>query len=169
MFTAIAQHTPAWVWAVLAALTAAGLSQLRARELTLRRATIVPLVLLALSASGTMAAFGRSPLAVGAWFAGVALALCAGRTILAPRGATWSAQRALLRVPGSALPLALMLGLFALKFLVGTLLSMHPALAADPAFCGGFALTYGLFAGVFLGRSLVLHALARGPGGLLAA
>lgn len=166
MFIAIAEHTPAWVWAVLAALTAAGLSQLRARDITLRRATIVPAVLLALSASGTMAAFGRTPLAVGAWFAGVALALCAGRTVLAPRGATWSAQRGLLRVPGSALPLVLMLGLFAIKYVVGAVLSLHPALAADPAFSGGFALAYGLFAGAFLGRSLALHALARGPGRL---
>lgn len=39
-FIAIVQHSPAWVWGLLAALVALGLWQARARELSLTRVTV---------------------------------------------------------------------------------------------------------------------------------
>ena len=46
MFIAILQHTPVWVWGLLAVLVTLGLSQTRSRELSLTRVTVLPLVLL---------------------------------------------------------------------------------------------------------------------------
>ena len=60
------------------------------------------------------------------------------------------------------LPLVLMLGIFATKFFVGVNLAMHPALATDPIFAGGFSLVYGMFSGVFLARGMALRSLATG-------
>lgn len=169
MIIAILQHTPVWVWTLLAVLTAFGLSQVRDREVGLARVTVVPLVLVALSASGVLSAFGQSAIAVGAWFVGMAAILVFARKLIAVRGATWSAKTATLQVPGSWWPLALMLGLFAIKYFAGVSLAMHPALATDAEFAGGCGLVYGLFAGMFLGRSLSLRALAKSPAGLQAA
>jgi len=67
-----------------------------------------------------------------------------------------------LSVPGSWLPLALMLGLFATKFAVGVLVALAPALRHDAAFAASAGLAYGAFSGLFLGRALALRALAAG-------
>jgi hypothetical protein len=172
MFIMIVRHTPVWVWGVLAALVALGLSQARDREMSLKRVMIVPLVLLALSAAGVISAFGHAPVggvAVGGWGASLAAALALARHFVAVRGAAWLARSATLQVPGSWLPLVLMIALFGLKYFVGVSLALHPALANDVAFAGACSLAYGAFSGLFLGRALSLRALARRPATALAA
>ena len=169
MFIAIIQHTPAWVWGLLAALMGLGLWQTRDREMTLTRITILPLVLIALSLSGVLKVFGPLPTALGAWAAGVGAALMIGRQLVAVRGARWSAQTGLLHVPGSWLPLVLIVGLFCIKYIAGASLGMHPALAHDTTFAGVCSLAYGGFSGLFLTRAMSLRSLATSNYGLSAA
>lgn len=169
MFIAILRHTPAWVWGLLAALIAIGLTQTRDREQGLARVTIVPLLMIALSLSGVFSAFGHVPVALGGWATGVGAALAFGRRFVTVRGAAWSPLAGTLSVPGSWLPLLLMVGLFGIKYVVGVSLALHPALAADAAFAGPAGLAYGTFSGLFLARGLSLRRLAQRPAGLLAA
>jgi hypothetical protein len=169
MVIAIVQHTPAWVWGLLSVLIAFGLSQTRDREISLLRVTILPLVMIALSMSGVLRAFGHAPVALGGWAAGVGAALAFARQIVSVRGAIWTAPTATLHVPGSWLPLALIVGLFAVKYFVGVQLAMHPALATDASFAGLCSLAYGGFSGLFLARAMSLRVLARRPAGLQAA
>lgn len=166
MLIAIFQHTPVWVWALLGGLVALGLSQVRSRDVSLTRVTILPMVLVALSAGGVLSAFGPSPLAAGAWLAGGAGVLAFGRPLTTVRGAAWSARTGMLHIPGSWWPLGLIVGLFAIKYTVGVALALNPGLATDPGFCSACALAYGLFAGVFFGRSLSLRRLAKPTGDL---
>ena len=161
MFTLIVQHTPVWVWGLLTALIALGLWQTRDREMTLVRVTVLPLVLIALSLSGVFSAFGHFPIAMGGWAAGVGAALTFGRQWVSVRGARWSAEAGRVHVPGSWLPLVLIVGLFCIKYFAGVNLAMHPTLATDTAFAGLCSLTYGAFSGLFLARALSLRALAR--------
>jgi hypothetical protein len=160
MFVQILQHTPIWVWGLLAVLVTLGLSQARAREVSLARVTVLPLVLIALSASGVLSAFGHFPIAIGGWAAGVGAALVLARNAVAVRGASWSPSTSTLHLPGSWLPLTLILGLFATKYVAGVNLAMHPALAIDPTFAGLCSLAYGSFSGLFLARALSLRQLA---------
>ncbi len=160
MFIAILQHTPVWVWGLLAVLVMLGLSQTRSREMSLTRVTVLPLVLLGLSLAGVINAFGHLPIAPLAWLAGVGAALGLGRQAVAVRGASWSASRRSLHVPGSWLPLALILSLFAIKYGAGASLGMFPALATDNSFAGLCSLAYGTFSGLFLARALSLRSLA---------
>jgi hypothetical protein len=169
MFIAIVQHTPVWVWGLLAVLVALGLSQARDREMSLGRVTILPLVMIALSLSGVFSAFGHFPVALGGWAAGVGAALAFGRQFIAVRGAAWSQPTGTLQVPGSWLPLVLIVALFAIKYFAGASLAMHPELAHDTTFAGLIALAYGVFSGLFLARGLSLRNLAKRPVGLLAA
>lgn len=162
MFIAILQHTPAWVWGLLAVMSTYGWSQTREREMSLVRLSIVPLVLLALSAAGVLSAFGHAPMALGGWGAGLAASLTIGRHAVAVRGAAWLASRGTVRVPGSWLPMALMLALFTLKYAVGVSLALQPALAHDAAFSGACSLAYGAASGLFLARALALRGVARG-------
>jgi hypothetical protein len=163
MFIEILQHTPFWVWGVLVALVALGLAQARPREVSLTRATLFPLVMIALSLSGVLSAFGHFPVALLAWAAGIAVALTIVRNGLSVRGASWSSSTATLHLPGSWLPLTLIIALFALKYFAGVNLAMHPQLATDPTFAGLCSLGYGVFSGVFLGRALGLRRLAQAP------
>jgi hypothetical protein len=160
MFTSILQHTPVWVWGLFTAVIALGLSQTRDREVTLLRITILPLVLIALSMSGVLSAFGHAPLPLGGWASGVGAALVFGRQFVAVRGARWLAESGRLYVPGSWLPLVLIVGLFCIKYVAGASLTMHPALATDATFAGLCSLAYGSFSGLFLARTLSLRRLA---------
>jgi len=169
MFIAILQHTPVWVWGLFVALVALGLSQTRDREMTLVRVTVLPLVLVGLSLSGVLSAFGHAPLPLGGWAAGVGAALVFGRQFVAVRGARWLAQTGRLYVPGSWLPLVLIVGLFCIKYVAGASLSMHPTLSTDAAFAGLCSLAYGGFSGLFLARALSLRSRAIRPDGLSAA
>jgi hypothetical protein len=169
MFIGILQHTPVWVWGLFAALVALGLWQARDLEMTLIRVTVLPLVLIALSLSGVLNAFGHSPIALGGWAAGVAAAQIFGRQFVAVRGARWSAEAGLLHVPGSWLPLVLIVGLFCVKYFAGASLALHPALASDSNFAGLCSLAYGSFSGLFLARALSMRSLATRKTGLSAA
>ncbi len=156
---AIVQHTPPWVWALLAALLALGLAQARARRVGPTRAALLPAAMLAWSLWGVATSFGSAP-ALPAWAAGASAAALATRRLGAPAGTRWSAQAHAFQLPGSWLPLALILALFCCKFATGALLALRPALGADPAFATGASLAFGAFSGVFAGRALALLRLA---------
>ena len=155
----ILQHTPVWVWPLLAALMALGVMQAFARTVTLRRITLLPVTMLALSLWGVASDFG-SGLALAAWALG---GLAAGTWSLrrgALAGARWSAAEQAFRLPGSWVPLMLILGIFCTKFGVGVSLALHPEVRSTPGFAIGASLAYGVFSGFFAGRALALWRLA---------
>ena len=156
----IVQHTPTWVWGLFATLVAFGLSQARDRAVSLTRLTILPLVLLALSFSGVVSTFAHATIAILAWGVGVAAAIALGRRFLKVRGASWSPETGLLHVPGSWLPLAMMVALFLIKYGVGATLAINHAMAADTTFGAACGLAYGSFSGLFAARALGLRSLA---------
>jgi hypothetical protein len=160
MLLQIVTRTPVWVWGLLVALIALGVWQSLPRQLPARRALVMPLLLLTLSLIGVLSTFAAAALLpVVAWFAGVAFALAAGRSLVRPRGARWDAAAALFHVPGSWLPLLLILALFAIKYGVGITLALHPGLVRDTAFDLAVGLAYGVFSGLFLARAASLWQL----------
>jgi hypothetical protein len=160
MLLQIVQHTPVWVWGLFVALAAFGLSQARDREVSLARMTILPLVLLCLSFTGVVSTFAHATIAILAWLVGVTAAIALGRRLLVVRGATWSPETGLLHVPGSWLPLALMVALFLVKYGVGATLALNHAMAANTTFGASCGLAYGAFSGLFAARALGLRSLA---------
>jgi len=154
--TTILMHAPTWVWILLAALVTLGLKQSLPRQVSLGRAAVLPVAMVVLSISGTVSAFHGQAAALGSWAAGVAAALLLTRVLGLWRGIGWSAEHRCLEVPGSWLPLALILALFSLKFAVGASLAMHPTLAHDTSLAAAAGLAYGFFSGAFLGRSVVM-------------
>ena len=160
---AIVTNTPHWVWYGLAAIVVAGASQLRTRDLSPTRLLLVPVVMGAYSLLGTFNAFAQAggALAVAAWLAGAALGHAANGPLGLPRGATANADGSV-RIPGSAAPLALFLGIFLMRYVLGATLAMHPALRADAAFATVAALACGVPAGLLAARSRKALAARRG-------
>ena len=155
----ILQHTPVWVWPLLAALMALGVMQAFARTVALRRITLLPVAMLALSLWGVASVFGSGP-ALVAWALGGLAAAAWSLRRGAAAGARWSAAEQAFRLPGSWVPLMLILGIFCTKFGVGVSLALHPQLRATPDFAIGVSLAYGAFSGIFAGRAAALWRIA---------
>jgi hypothetical protein len=161
----ILKHTPTWVWGLLAALLALGISQIRTREVSLARTALMPVAMAALSLWGTASAFGGSPLlgwVLAAWAACAALMAFLIGSRQAPAGTRFDAQQRSFRVPGSVVPMALILGIFLTKYFVGVELAMQPSLAHDGLYSLVVGTLYGLFSGTFAGRAARLWRMVRG-------
>lgn len=160
MLLQILANTPKWVFALFAALLWLGLSQLLTRRVGLSRLTGLALGMSAFSLYGTVSAFAAVPMALLAWLlsAAVLFALLARRA--APAGTRYDATSRRFTVPGSAVPLALMMGIFFTKYAVGVTLALQPAVAQDLAFALAVSALYGAFSGVFAARAARLWRLA---------
>lgn len=163
MLGPIIRNTPPWVWGLLAALLALGLSQLRSRNVSLTRITLLPLAMTGLSLWGTVSAFGSSPLlgyVLLAWAVSAALILGLIAPLAPQAGTQYHAASRSFHVPGSWVPLALILGIFLTKYIVGVELAMQPTLANDGQYTLIIGTLYGLFSGAFVGRAVCLWRLA---------
>lgn len=161
----VLRQTPLWVWGLLVALLALGASQLRERSASLARVSLMPVAMTLFSVSGTFSAFGATPhlgLAISAWLSAavVAFALVArGRA----DGAQYDPALRLYRLPGSIVPLLLIVGIFLVKYVVGVDLTMAPQLVRDTQYVLCVAALYGAFTGFFIGRAARLWRLAVRP------
>jgi len=159
MIFGILEHTPVWVWAVFAAVILLGLQQTRTRDISIARATVLPVVMITLSFTSVLGAFGQVPLAWAAWLIGLALALVLAGKAVGVRGASKSAQPGYLHIPGSFLPVALILAVFVTKYSAGVALAMNPSLAANTRVAVSLSLVYGAFSGLFWARARSLRAI----------
>lgn len=165
---AILSQTPGWVWGALAVLLWLGASQLFDRTAALRRVLLMPVAMAGFSAYALASAFAGSPqvgAAIGVWllaaFAVAALALWLRPH--APAGARFDSALRRFHLPGSAAPLALILGIFLTKYVVGVELALQSALAGDAGFALQIAMLYGVFNGWFAARALRLWRLVLHP------
>lgn len=161
----VLKSTPSWVWGLLAALIALGLSQVRTRSVSALRMALTPVGMTGFSLWGTVSAFSASPLfgyVLFAWVAGAGALLALIGTRQPDPAAHYDAASRSFTLPGSWLPMGLILGIFSVKYVVGVELAMQPALAHDGLYtlvAGGL---YGLFSGAFAGRALRVFRLAFG-------
>jgi hypothetical protein len=168
MFEQVIRHTPLWVWGLLLALVFLGVSQLFNRTVGLRRVTIMSLAMAGLSLYGTVSAFGSGSGVLLAWLA--AAVGVAGLVLSRPLAPQTSYDPATRRffLPGSWVPLVLMMGIFLTKYVVGVMLAMQPALAHQAGLALAVAALYGAFSGAFISRAARLLRLAlraqAGPG-----
>ncbi len=157
----IIKHTPVWVWGLLAALLVLGASQTRDREMGLARVTLLPLAMIGLALFGVASVFGAHLAPLFAWAVGMVVALALGGRLVAPRGARRLPMTNRLHVPGSWLPMALIVLIFVVKYYVGVSVALNPALTVATDFSGLASLAYGVFSGLFLARGLALWKVSR--------
>ncbi|MBV8657146.1 MAG: hypothetical protein JO142_04900 [Burkholderiales bacterium] len=160
MLIMILQHTPIWVFALLALVLRLGFNQTRPRTVTLQRATVLPLVMLGLSVVGIANGFGTAT-AFAAWAGSLLAVVSLASFVLPQRQAQYDPLRRLFTLPGSWLPLGLIIAVFSIKYAVGATLAMHPTLHGDIRFVVVVSLLYGLTSGIFLARALQLWQIAR--------
>ena len=160
MLTQILAHTPRWVLVLFALLVWLGLRQLAAGTVSLARVTLLPIAMVGLSFYGMLSAFGDSPIALLGWAGAVSVLLLTVQRWPLPAAARYDAATRTFHLPGSAAPLALMMGIFFTKYAMGVLLAMHPEVARQTASALGIGMLYGAFSGIFAARTLRLWKLA---------
>jgi cobalamin synthase len=160
----IVQQTPTWVWGLLAGLLLLGTVQMRTRNVRPLRTVMLPLGLAVFSLAG----LGRD-LSATAWVV-PALAvwlLVASAVLLAtwrnspPDGTRFEPTTQRIHLPGSTIPLWIILAIFLLKYAVGVELALQPTLREEAGFALGLAAAYGGLSGLLATRSAALWRLAR--------
>jgi hypothetical protein len=152
MIVEILSHTPRWVFALFFGLIYLGYLQTKTRDVSAKRLVILPIAMLGLSLSGVNTTFGSGTFALAFWLGavavGVAFALCLGIA----KNVGYSAESHTFSVPGSWLPLSLMMAIFFTKYAVGASVAFNPHLLALPGFIGAACAAYGFWSGLFFGR-----------------
>lgn len=151
----IVSHTPVWVFVVFAGLIAIGLRQTQPRIVSRRRLIVLPLLIAAYSFYGVAMASHGSVVALVVWAAAVAAAFALTR-LSPPTGAT-SQTPATVRVPGSWVPMVVILGLFVARYAYNVMLAMHPQVLHSTGFMTLFSAVFGFLGGLLLSRSVLLH------------
>ena len=160
MFMQILTHTPKWVFALFAGLVVLGLKQMLPSRAGLNRITIIPLAMTCLSLFGVTSVFGDSPQALLTWVVGAAITFALNFQFSSSSQIRYDAANRSFYLPGSAVPLALFMGIFFTKYAVGISVGMQPALAHDASFALVVAGLYGGFSGIFLSRAAKLWRIA---------
>jgi len=150
----ILRGTPIWVYALFLGLIALGYLQSKPRDVAPAMVAVLPVALGLFSLGRVLSAFGPEPLGLAAWAAGTAAALLLNRALKLPVGAYWSAATDTFHVPGSWVPLALMMSVFFARYALAVSLVMAPALVHSPGFAIAASFGFGLLSGLFVARAL---------------
>lgn len=147
----ILQHIPVWVFALLIGLIALGLVQTRTRHIRKQRLLGINIALTVFTLVGVVQQWRLTPwlaLSLLSWAAiGLLVAWVFGQGA-APAGAAYDLETRRFTVPGSWLPLALFMIIFACKFAVGMTTAMAPDLLNGLTAALGVSALYGLLSGV---------------------
>ncbi len=148
----ILTHTPIWVWLLLGYLLLRGIRALRAREMTVQRMLVLPILFLVWGVWSVFAELSNWPVALVAF----AMLLGAGLPVgwllglhLPP--AHFDRSTGLISRPGSPQTLILVTLGFSLKYILTVYLAYEPALASEANTCALFGGISGGIDGIFWG------------------
>lgn len=154
MIIEILTHTPLWVYGLFVGLIFVGWQQTRERYVKQPTLLILPLGMLALSFFGATSSFGYSLTIMLLWLAGVLLSTIIGLLLFSVSSASYQAQNASFKVPGSWWPMIFIMAIFFTKYAVGVLTSIKPELFANAALVLSLAAFYGILSGTFIARAI---------------
>ncbi|SAL22310.1 hypothetical protein AWB71_01136 [Caballeronia peredens] len=154
-FQDILLGTPAWVWVLLAVLVSRGMQALKGGTAPLAKLGLMPAVF----AGWGVLHLLTEPVAgwdtALMWIGGGVLGACVGAALAKTSGMTVDRARRTVTLPGSAVPLVLILVTFAMKFWIGVELATATHIDPDSMFVVLNGLVSGTVAGIFAGRFLV--------------
>ena len=160
MLIEILKHTPSWVFVLFFALLAWGYFQSKDRIVSRSQVSILPVAMIGLSFYGVISAFGIVLTSLASWILGVAVAVGIGVKVAVPRGVTYSEKTQSFSIPGSWLPLVLMMAIFFTKYAVGVILARQLPIVGNPVFMMSIGLCYGFLSGLFLARAIFFWGFA---------
>lgn len=160
MIMAILFHTPVWVWALFIGLIYLGLKQTKDRQVSQKKAFLMPVLMIALSLHGVISSFGENEETLFFWGTGFIVMLLLGLLIFPAQQARFDAATQSYFLKGSWQPLCVILGIFFTKYCVGVMEGMHSTALQEPTTISTLSLLYGVFSGFFAVRAIRLWRLS---------
>ena len=157
----IVAYTPPWVWLVMALVVWLGLQGLRPRIVPAWRPALLPLVSLGLSLSSVAQAL-HPGLALAGWSAAFVLALPLGH-VIGRRRLVRRRPDGRLDIAGGWFALVFGISIFAVRYALGVLFGVAPALAHQPLWIGLSAAVGGFVSGIGVGWFSGMLRQARQP------
>jgi len=145
---------PIWVLFLFFGLLYLGYSQTKTREVSRGRITLIPLVMLSLSLYGVLRAPHSIVLAVLAWVIGLRFAFSINTKIQHGAGVIFHENSGRFVVPGSWIPMMLLMMVFFAKFFLGFLTGSHFVNPDSFRFILISSCISGLISGTFANRAL---------------
>jgi hypothetical protein len=164
MILQIITHTPLWVWVLLVTLLGLGWLQSRPRQVARWQLLALPLALLMLGLWSMSPGFVAQPLAAVVWLASLILGGRLGLKLPRASATRWLPDQQRVHLPGSWVPMLIIITIFLLRYVTGVAQAMHPDWRNQLTMQAPLAVAFGVLSGVFLGRAAGLWALTRkGP------
>lgn len=149
------QHIPVWVFGLFIGLVVLGWLQTRTRQVRKLQLLSAKVALTAVTLISVLQLWWPTPwlaIALSSWALTGLFVSWALSQSAAPTGASFNPATQRFTLPGSWLPLALFMAIFACKFVVGMLSAVAPEhIRSLPAAIGISAL-YGLLSGIVIAR-----------------
>ncbi len=165
----ILAHTPAWVFGLLLGLIVLGLQQARNRQVKLWLAYLLPVGMVILSLIGVTSNFGVQLVTISLWMAGLCAVALLGYHLLPVKNLRYVAESNRFYIPGSWIPLLVILAIFLTKYVVAVLYALGNPITVHAAFMPVLCVVYGGFSGYFVARALCLVRASRTGNELLPA
>lgn len=156
----ILSHTPTWVFALFAGLLAFGLLQARDRNVKRSVAYVLPIAMVAYSLWGVQTSFGLKAVPLATWLAGMLLVTVVARRAFRQSALSFDPQQNRFFVPGSWVPLAVIMGIFFTKYALAVAQGRMGA-PVGPGAAAALSLLFGGLSGYFCARALALIAAAQ--------
>lgn len=161
MISEILSHTPRWVFALFFGLIYLGFQQSKPRSVSAKRLVVLPIAMLMLSFSGVLTTFGSGGLALVCWSCAILLGVAIAMLLVSVKDVSYASETKTFHLPGSWLPLFLMMAIFVTKYIVGAGVAQNPNLLELSAFVGVASIAYGLWSGIFFGRMVKILSTRR--------
>lgn len=161
MIVQILAHTPIWVYPLFLLLVVFGFIQTRTRTIRRIPALILPVGMSVLSLAGIISSFGLTTLPLAAWGLAIAIATVVGYTFFRDTRVHSNATDGTFFIPGSWVPLVVMMAIFFTKYLYAIMNAYNPEIYSTPLFIGTLSAVYGLYSGYFSSRTVTLITLAQ--------
>lgn len=145
----IVMHTPLWVWPLLILVLWLGWSASRPRIVHPLRLAALPLVGLGVTIAGAVQSVAL-PVTLAGWLAGLLFSLPIGRLVGRRRVVTWQPDGRI-RLDGGWFMLGFAVSIFAVRYVLGVIFGVWPALATHSAWIAGAGAVGGAIAGIGLG------------------
>ena len=150
-------HIPTWVFGVFALLLVLGIWLSRPRAVS----PIAPVALAVgfpiYSLYGVVSAFEAAAATILPWVAALLLSALLGQRIFGPRNLARVPGTAKVQVPGSWLPLGLMMGIFLAKFVVGFVQGADLPVGHQAWFAPAVCFALGALSGGFVSRAVTIR------------
>jgi hypothetical protein len=144
------------VFVLFVALLVVGFMQTRTRTVRKAPALLLPVGMIALSLAGIQSSFGIEPIPLASWFVALALSAFVGYALFRDKRVKYDAAAKKLLVPGSWVPLAVIMAIFFAKYAYAVMQALHSEVVSAPLFIVALSAVYGLLSGYFAARGLNL-------------